>query len=237
MKSILFPILSIILFIPHVLSQSIPEGYILQYGQKFVGNKGLGDFRFSNPSQWELFKLQSNSFLLLSQQNGSAPQVVCLPPNKAILKNRIFGDFILEADVMPGDNEVTSGEFCLFLGMKDSTKYYFILLSTDPANELQGIYLVKNSCCTKLPLKTSSPRPLVLNAWQKIRVERNIVKRTIRVFAGDLEKPLLEVKDYELVMGSLGFGSLNSQACIDNVSIWAPTMIEEGDEGPGTRDK
>jgi hypothetical protein len=230
MKSILFPILSIFLFIPHVLPQSIPEGYILQYGQKFESKKALGDFRFSNPSQWELIKLQTNYFLLLSHQNGSVPREVTLPANMAILKNRIFGDFILEADVLPGDHEVASGEFCLFLGMKDSTRYYFILLSTDPANEIQGIYLVKNSNCTKLPLKTSSPRPLVLNAWQKIRVERNIVKRTIRVFAGDMEKPLLEVKDYELVMGSLGFGSLNSQACFDNLSIWAPTMLEEGDK-------
>jgi hypothetical protein len=230
MKSILFWIFSTFLFVPYVISQTIPEGYILQYGQKFEGKKGLGDFRFSNPSQWELIKLQSNYFLLFNQQNGSSPQTVYLPPNKAILKDRIFGDFILEADVLPGDNEVTTGEFCLFLGMKDSTKYYFILLSTDPGNEIQGIYLVKNSICTKLPLKTYSSRPLVLNAWQKIRVERNIVKRTIRVFAGDMEKPLLEVKDYELVMGSLGFGSLNSQACIDNLSVWAPTMIEEGDK-------
>ena len=230
MKSFLFWILSILLFDPHLLSQTIPEGYILQYGQKFENKKCLADFRFSNPSQWELFKLQSNYFLLFNQQNGSVPQTLYLPPNKAILKNRIYGDFLLEADVLPGDNEVTSGEFCLFLGMKDSTKYYFILLSTDPGNEIQGIYLVKNSNCTKLSLKTSSARPLVLNAWQKIRVERNIVKRTIRVFAGDMEKPLLEVKDYELVMGSLGFGSLNSQACFDNLSIWAPTMIEEGDE-------
>jgi hypothetical protein len=230
MKSLLFLSLFTFLCFPNVLSQAIPEGFILQYGQKFSSNKGMGDFWFSDPTPWKLGKLKSNYFLCLDHPQGTAPLTLSLPPDRAVLKNRIFGDFILEADILPGNMEAASGECCLFLGMKDTTRYYFVLLSTDPSNDHQGIYLVKNSVRKKLTLKTSSPRPLNANAWQKIRVERNIVTRTIRVFAGDMQLPLMEVKDYELVMGSVGFGALNSPLSLDNLSVWAPTMIEEGDQ-------
>jgi hypothetical protein len=225
MKPFLFLILFISVIIPSP-AQKLPDGHILQYAQKFNGNKGLGDFWFSHSSLWGISKLQNNYFLELSRHTFTGPQTISLPPNRAILKNRIFGDFVLEADVKPSASESGSGEVCFFLGLKDSTKYYFIVLSTDSTDEAQGIYLVKNSVKTQLTLSLSSSTPLKENEWQKIRIERNIVKRTIRVFAGNPAQPLMEVTDYELVMGSVGFGSLQSAACFDNLSVWAPTVID-----------
>ena len=230
MKSALFLILCPFVVISALYSQSYPDGYIRQYDQKFGSNKGLDDFWFNNPTQWDIFKIQGNYFLRHNKVTRPDIQAVALPCNRAILKNRVFGDFILEADVMPVTRGNAAAEICLFVGLKDSTKYYFILLSADPANEMEGIYLVKNSLLTKLPLLTSSSNRVIPNAWQKIRVERNIVKRTIRVFLGNPEQLLMEVKDYELVMGSVGIGSLGNAVCFDNISIWAPTMITDDTE-------
>lgn len=227
MKLLFTLIVCVACFIPSVFSQKLPEGYILQYNQNFNNKKGLADFSFNNPSQWNLTLLKKNYYLQFNDIPKPDSEIVSLPPNRAILKNRIFGDFILEAEAMPVIREGSDPEVCLILGLKDSTKYYYILLSTDPANDMQGIYLVKKSIPTKLSRNLPVSAPLKNNTWQKIRIERNIVLRTIRVFVGNMDTALMEVKDYELVIGSIGFGSLRSPFCLDNVSIWAPTMIEE----------
>ncbi len=207
-------------------AQTLPDGYILQYGQNFSGSKSIGDFWFNRQQEWSRSKAQNNFFLQLNQNAVPDSQVTSLPPNRCILKNSIFGDFILEMDVNPGLLR-KSADMCFFLGLKDSTRYYFILLSTNPADDQQGIYLVKNSVASKLPERISTARALIPNAWQKIRVERNITRRTIRVFAGDMSEPLLEIQNYELVMGRIGFGSLRGSAAFDNFSVWAPTVIPE----------
>jgi len=220
-------ILFLFLAIPFIAAPQVPEGYILQYGQNFNGNKGKGDFLFSNPSLWSIDRLQGNYHLHLDGKTRTDNQPVDVPPNRAILKNRIFGDFILEVDVMPVTGDTPSQEICLFVGLKDSTRHYYIVLSADPMSDVQGIYLVRNSISTRLPVIASSRGFTNSNTWQRIRVERNIVSRTIRVFTGKPANLVMEVKDYELVMGSVGFGSLNSAARFDNLNIWAPTVITE----------
>jgi hypothetical protein len=229
MKSACFYFLLIFLYLIDGNAQTLPDGYILQYGQNFTGNKSISDFWFSHQPEWSISKVQDNFFLQLGKAAAPDSQVADLPSNRCILKNSIYGDFILEVDVNP-DGSQSSPDICLFLGLKDSTRYYFILLSTSPANDMQGIYLVKNSVRTKLPERISSARALIPNTWQKIRVERNITRRTIRVYAGEMSEPLLEIQNYELVMGRIGFGSLNGGAAFDNLSVWAPTVIPEEGE-------
>jgi hypothetical protein len=229
MKSASLIFLLAIFYCMHGSTQTLPAGYILQYGQNFTSQKSIGDFWLTNQPEWSISKLQNSSFLQLSMTSAPDSQVAILPSNRCILKNSIYGDFILEVDVNPKAG-LNPSDICFFLGLKDSTRYYLVLLSTSPANDRQGIYLVKNSIRTKLPERISTARALVPNTWQKIRVERNITRRTIRVFAGEMSEPMLEIQNYELVMGRIGFGSLNSAAAFDNLSVWAPTVIPEEGE-------
>jgi hypothetical protein len=140
--------------------------------------------------------------------------------NRAILKNRIFGDFILEADIRIQEN----GHPTILLDVKDSDRYYYILFAAD---NTQGIFLVKNGKDIPLPLQISNPAPLKPGVWNKVRVERNIVKRTIRVYVGNMAIPVMEAKDYELVMGYIGFGIADGAGWFDNVGVWAPTVLPD----------
>jgi hypothetical protein len=228
MKSACFFIPLMLFCLMNSNSQTMPAGYILQYSQNFTGSKSIGDFWFTRQPEWSISKGKNNNFLQLNISAHDS-QGTNLPSNRCILKNSIYGDFVLEADVKPGAGQNPS-DICFFLGLKDSTRYYYILLSTSAANDMQGIYLVKNSVRTRLPERISTTRALVPDAWQKIRVERNITRRTIRVFAGEMSEPVLEIQNYELVMGRIGFGSLNSDAAFDNLSVWAPTVIPEEGE-------
>jgi hypothetical protein len=221
MKSvILLPVF--LLLVSVSIAQKAPDGYIQQYTQGFQTIRSLDDFDFNYALSWGISKTKENSFLKLNHlQNGT---IQASPQNRAIFSKYIFGDFILEAEVMPLTDTSPNAELCIFLGFKDSTGYYCITLFTEYEKNLQGIFLMKDSMITQLQT-INNPIFLHNNTWQKIRVERNIVKRTILVYISDMNKPVLEVKDYELIMGKVGFGSVNNRFCVDNILIMAPTVI------------
>ena len=224
-KYIIFIFLSIIL-VPAGISQKLPGGYILQYQQSFSDTKSLSDFRVGNPEIWGIHKSGSNFYLQFAGTQGVAVRPL-FPQNMAVLNNRIFGDFILEADVMPQVDTLGFGEICLFLGIKDQSRYYYIQLASRCDSLTHGIYVVKDSTLKKLTPSDALPVVWKENKWQKVRLVRDIVTRTILIYVGDMEKPLLQTKDYGLVMGSIGFGSFSGAGQIDNVRIWAPTVIRE----------
>jgi hypothetical protein len=206
-----------------MVAQDIPEGYLLQYQQNFNGNKSLEDFKVEQPAKWGIFK-NSNNFYLQCVQ---ADSMTLFPANIAVINNKIFGDFILEIDVTPGADSNGLSEVCLFLGMRDLTRYYYVQLASRSDSSTNGIFLVKNSITSKLTDEMVQPIVWMNKKWHKIRLERNIVRRTIRVFVDEMTTPLLETKDYELVMGSVGIGSFVSPGSFDNIKIWAPTVISE----------
>lgn len=224
-KYITLFILSILL-VPSGISQKLPGGYILQYQQSFNDTKSLADFRVGNPEIWGIHKSGSNFYLQFAGTPGAAVRPL-FPQNMAVLNKRIFGDFILEADVMPQVDTLGFGEICLFLGIKDQSRYYCIQLASRCDSLTHGIYVVKDSTLKKLTPSDAMPVVWKEDKWHKVRLVRDIVTRTILIYVGDMEKPLLQTKDYGLVMGSVGFGSFSGAGQIDNIRIWAPTVIRE----------
>ena len=63
--------------------------------------------------------------------------------------------------------------------------------------------------------------------WHKVRVARNIVNRSVKVYVDNMKNPVITSVDPELVMGYIGFGTFKDPGCIDNIKIWAPTSIPE----------
>jgi hypothetical protein len=207
-------------------SQTLPEGWILQYQQAFNDEKSLADFKFDHPDTWGIFKNKTNYYLQCGHAgDDSIPDAI--PGNRAILNNKTFGDFIFEANVMTAADSSQSQEICLFLGVKDSTRYYFIRLSDAADSSVQGVYLVKKSHTRRLTYAPMNPVNLQNGKLHKIRMQHDIVKRTIKVFVDDMSQPAIQTKDYELVMGMVGIGSFSSPARFDNIKIWAPTVITE----------
>ena len=223
MKQLVLIVLTCCLISQYLHAQDIPEGYLLQYQQNFNGNKSLEDFKINQPDKWGILRNSNNFYLQCSQ----ADSVALFPGNIAVINNKIFGDFILEIDVTPEADSNGLSEVCLFLGMRDLTRYYYVQLSSRSDSSTNGIFLVKNSVTSKLTDDAVQPVVWVNKKWHKIRLERNIVRRTIRVFVDEMTIPLLETKDYELVMGSVGIGSFVSPGRFDNIKIWAPTVISE----------
>jgi len=199
---------------------------VLHYQQNFSNSKSLLDFQFNNPGDWGLFNTKGNFYLqnsgtdTISIKNG-------LPSNLAVLNQMTYGDFILEASVYADSD--TSGFFnvCFVLGLKSKEQYYYIKISNRNDSADFGIFVLKQTLHKKL---TGTVAPAVKwerNKWHKVRIERNIVERTIEVYIDNNTQPVLRTKDYELVMGCVGYGSVSNPCRIDDIKIWAPTVIPE----------
>ncbi|MBN1144452.1 MAG: hypothetical protein JXA72_08510 [Bacteroidales bacterium] len=225
MKIICSAFLSLLLF-DFAIAQKFPEGYMLQYKQDFNNGKSLSDFDFDHRANWGIFSGNGNYFLQCTSASDSLTKPD-LPSNTAILSNKVFGDFILEADVMPVMDSGGFGEICLFLGIKDDSKYYFVQLANHSDSNRHGVYVVKNSLPKKITEDFAEAITWKEKKWHHVRLERDIVKRTITVFLDDMKNPVFHVKDYELVMGMVGVGSFGSPCRFDNISIWSQTVITE----------
>lgn len=204
-------------------AQQLPEGYILQYRQTFNNQKSVADFRLTPSGVWNTVNNKGN----LALQCKPAANGRALPAYAAVLSNKVFGDFILEAGIKFEPDSSGNRDFCLILGMKDTTRYYCVILSGGIDSSLHGAYLVKDSQISRLDGLVVKPLDLPANKWHNIRLERNILQRTIVVFVNDMKQPVMRIKDYELVMGMVGLGSFSGGVQCDNLSIWAPTMIVE----------
>ncbi len=205
-------------------SQNIPEGYILLYEQNFSSAKALNDFNFSNPKAWGISKTGNSYYLHFQTDTSYKPRVVS-PSTIGILNNFVFGDFILEADLMPLGTDSILNEICIYLSFKDSLQYYYVQLASMTNENTHGVFLVNRSPQIKISSDSIENPGFYKETWYKLRIERDIIQRTIKVFCNNMKTPVLESRNYELVMGYIGFGAFSGSGCVDNIKIWAPTYI------------
>lgn len=208
-----------------MFSQNIPEGYILQYQQDFSGKDPISDFRSDDFQFWTVKSAGGNKFLEFNHSierdsSGYSPLYICL------IDNYIFGDFIIEVSLMLSGDSVGSDISILF-GMKDSLKYYCVNMTSTEEGQDSSIFVIENA----LPVKVRSTQIRNIRwtpgKWHKIRVERDIVDTSIKVFFNDMKIPYLETKDRTFIMGYIGFGSGLGKGRIDNIRIWSQTSIPE----------
>lgn len=214
------------LFSLQAKTQNIPAGYMLQYEQNFSSTRALNDFRFSSPQSWGISQINNNYYLQLRSDTIYRPAAFS-PGTIGILNNFVFGDFIMEVDLLTFGSEENTKELCVLAAIRDSLQYYYIQLSGIADSSSNGIFLVNEAAGKNIT--SVNPEPFVWNEnkWHHLRIERNIVQRTIHVYYDDMSNPLMVSKDYELVMGYVGFGSFTGSGGVDNIRIWAPTSIHE----------
>ncbi len=205
-------------------SQELPLGYILQYSQDFTDEISLADFRFSNPGSWKIGKQKNNSFIEFSENSSYFTSCRC-PNIVALLAKQMYSDFILEADIMQtGENNELSNT-CIIFGLKDSSHYYYIYLTSKADENSSNVFLVNDTTLKQTVIKTGEGINLDKNKWYRVKVVRDILEKTLTVYINDMLNPVMVAKDRTLIMGYIGFGSIDAPGKIDNIKIWAPTFV------------
>lgn len=202
-----------------------PEGYSLVYEQHFDAASALLGFAFTDPAAWGWSADGKGFALELKSQSRYAPPVRS-PVNIALIGDRVFGDFVLEVDLIQTGKEYGHRDMCLFFGMQDPTHFYYVHLATKADDHAHNVFIVNGAPRTKIAKKTTAGVHWGLEVWHTVRLERRVSDGTIRVYFDDRHEPVMVAEDKTFGAGWVGFGSFDDTGKVDNIRIWAPGTVE-----------
>jgi hypothetical protein len=207
----------------------LPRGYKVLYEQNFGDPSAIRDFVVTDPKAWKISQEGGQSALELAAQSNYKP-LVRSPVNLALVGDKLFADFILEADLMQTGKEYGHRDMCLFFGFQNPTNFYYVHIATAADEHAHNIFLVKNAPRTKIAKETTKGVNWGLGIWHKVRLERRISDGLIKVYFDDMTLPIMFAIDHSFGAGYIGFGSFDDTGKIDNVKIWGPVLEERKTE-------
>jgi hypothetical protein len=193
-------------------SQKLPVGYIEQFSNPCNNNSFFKTFTRNDSSLWKIGKDASLKILPAHQTSVSN--------SIGVLDQMIFGEYILEFDFRI-DNPIEDSAAFSFLGsIKSIDSYYAYSFYSDSI----GFFLFKKGNKSLIDIK---PIQKMNPAWNKARIEWNILTRnTTIIINNDMSRKLI-FNNSQLVMGFVGFANCHSLTSIKNIKIWAPTSITD----------
>ena len=208
---------------PAATRPALPRGYKLLYEQHFDKPAAIGDFEFSDANQWKLVGKGPDAALEFGGRGKYRPKVRS-PLIIGLIADRVFEDFILEADLRQTGKEYGHRDMCLFFGFTGKSKFYYCHIATKADKNAHNIFIVNDKPRTNIATKTTKGIDWGKGKWHKVRLERKASDGTIRVFFDDMTSPIMEANDKTFKSGCIGFGSFDDSGRIDNVRIWGPKM-------------
>ena len=201
----------------------IPNGYNLLFAQAFESESSVKDFVFTDPKAWKWSKEENGGAMELTQQSQYTPAVRS-PVNIALIADKVFTDFVLEADLIQTGKEYGHRDMCLFFGFQNPTNFYYTHIATAADDHAHNVFIVKNAPRTKIAKETTKGVNWGLNVWHKVRLERKLSDGTIKVYFDDLAKPIMVAEDKTFGAGGIGFGSFDDTGKLDDIRVWGPSV-------------
>ncbi len=203
-------------------SPALPQGYKLLFEQNFEGGAKRSDFAMTDPSAWKITKEENNGALELVTQSKYSPPVRS-PVNIALIADKVFGSFVLEADMLQTGREYGHRDMCIFFGVTAPDTFYYAHIATKTDDHAHNIFIVSKQPRTKISTETTPGVNWGLNIWHKVRLERTVEDGSIKVYFDDMSKPIMVAKDKTFGSGYIGFGSFDDTGKVDNIRIWGPS--------------
>jgi hypothetical protein len=203
----------------------IPQGWKLVYEQHFDSPESLKEFAMTDPGAWRHADDGKTFALELAQQSRYQPPVRS-PVNIAVIADRVFGDFILEADMVQTGREYGHRDMCVFFGIQDPSNFYYVHMATRADDHAHNVFIVRDAPRVKIATKTTEGVNWGLDVWHKVRVERRATEGVIQVYFDDMSEPIMTAEDTSFGAGWIGFGSFDDTGKVDNIRIWAPDSAE-----------
>lgn len=141
------------------------------------------------------------------------------PPNFALLKDAIVGDFVLTAKVQ--STNVDAGphrDMCIFWGYQDPSHYYYVHLGAKPDPAACQIFIVNGAPRTPITVKKAKGTPWTVG-WHDVKVVRRVADGTIEVYFDDMDEPLMTARDDKFQWGQVGLGTFDDNGNWDDFEL------------------
>jgi len=203
-------------------------GSKLQYSQTFDDPAAIGDFEFSDMTNWTLSskEIDPNDFVLEASGKSGYKPAVRSPRVIAMLSDRVFGDFVMEVDILQTGGEYAHRDMCIFFGIRDASHFYYAHIASVPDEVSHMIHIVDGA--DRRPIATSRTEGIEWgdNQWHTVKIIRRM-DGPIKIFFDDLKEPILTADDSTFMAGYIGFGSYDDSGKIDNIKIYARDMLKK----------
>lgn len=204
---------------------NLPDGYRLLYEQDFKSAAALKEFVFSDPKAWKFSGSEDNGSLELAGKSNYAPKHRS-PLNIALIANRGFGDFVLEAELQSTVKPYGHQDMCLFFGFTGTNQFYYTHLAVAADPHAHNIFIVTNAARLAIARETTKGVTWGEGQWHKVRIERRTADGTIKVFFDDHARPIMVAEEKTLTRGAIGFGSFDDKGRIRRIRVWGPEVSE-----------
>jgi hypothetical protein len=201
---------------------AVPADYQLMYHQDFEGEDPLADFVFTDASAWTLSESNGNHSLELKADSDYEPPHRS-PYNIALLADKQFGSFVLEAQIQYTGRDYGHADLCLFFNFQNPGHYYYTHIGKQQDPHAHQIFIVDGEPRTAITDESKMAGfPWEQGRWEKVRVVRDAAAGTVEVYIRDMSEPILSTTDTNFQSGWLGFGTFDDRGKVDNIHVWAP---------------
>jgi len=201
-----------------VVSAVVPAGFQLLYQQDFQKGEPEKEFVFTDADAWTVSGETGDRALELVKQSEYKPAVRS-PFNIALIADRQFGDFVLEADLRQTGREYGHRDMCVFFGLQNPSQFYYVHMASVMDDHAHNVFIVNNEPRTKISTKTTEGVDWG-QGWHHVRIERRVKEGSIKVYFDDMDTPIMTAKDTTFGAGYIGFGSFDDTGRVKNIKIW-----------------
>ena len=179
--------------------------------------KGAERWEFSDPAAWKVTEGPGGKRLSLFRK--TTPKTPHRSPfGRALLKDVIVGDFVLEARVQSTVEDYPHRDLCLFFGYQDAAHFYYSHLGKKTDDHANQIFIVNAADRLKISTKTS-PGTDWNDEWHTLKVVRKVAEGTIEVYYDDLKTPVQTAVDKTFTWGRVGVGSFDDTGDFDDIKL------------------
>ena len=196
-------------------------GFPFIYSQDFSEVGAIQGFVFSDPSPWFLTGGKDGGMALEYAGRSNYEPEVLSPLTIGLIDHLVLGDFVLEADVLQTGREYGHRDMCIFFGFQDSTRFYYVHLSSRADPVAHTVHIVNESPRRSITNERTDGIRWIDGHWHHIRLERFTEEGEIKMYFDDMETPIMVANDKTFQLGYVGFGSFDDSGKVDNIRIWS----------------
>ena len=176
----------------------------------------------SDPQAWKVVDQGPNR--VYQQHRQSQVQTpVRSPFNRALVKDVVVGDFVLDVKLQSTIKDYDHRDMCLFFGFQDAAHLYYVHLGKKTDDHANQIFIVNNEPRKKISTTTTAGTAWT-DDWHHARVVRKVEAGTIQVFFDDMEKPAMTATDKTFSWGQVGIGTFDDTGNFDDVIVYGKTV-------------
>jgi hypothetical protein len=193
------------------------DGLPLLFHDDFESGK-VDHWTPSDPAAWKIEKIGDNH--VYSQfQPSKVETPVRSPFNRAMVRDLVVGDCILDVKLQSTIKDYPHRDMCLFFGYQDPAHMYYVHLGKKADEHANQIFIVNNEPRKKISTKSTEGTNWD-DEWHHVRVVRNVETGAIDVYFDDMKNPVMHADDKTFTWGEVGIGTFDDTGNFDDVRVY-----------------